>query len=135
MPNKTRKPHAVWNLSKTLPPVEVEVPATKEQQDQVASDEGSQDSEIPPSMVERDAQRFVELIADTVCAVRTVRGGVVDDVAGSAGGEEFRHVVATILAGRCGEAVEFHIGAGDREVVELVGHQARDEPCESGDTC
>jgi hypothetical protein len=51
-----------------------------------------------PACVKADGKRLVELIANTVRAVRAIRGGVVSDVACAAAREERLHVVAAGLA-------------------------------------
>jgi len=57
-----------------LTPVEVQVSASQEQEEQVATTEGNQDAQVSPSGIEADGKRLVELVANAVRAVRTVRG-------------------------------------------------------------
>lgn len=111
----------------TLPPVEVQISRPDEQQDQIAPDEGGQNPKVPPSRVEADAKRRVELVADPVGAVRAVRRRVVLQIPRPAGGEEGGHVLPARLAGGGGEAVELARRADDGHLVQLRGHQAGDE--------
>ena len=59
-------------IQRVLPPIEVHVATTDEQQDQVAANECGEDAEVSPSFVEADAKRLVEFVSDPVCAIRTV---------------------------------------------------------------
>jgi RNA:NAD 2'-phosphotransferase (TPT1/KptA family) len=88
-----------------LTPVKIQVPASQEQEEQVAATEGNQNAQISPSGVEADGKRLVELVANAVCAVRTIRSRVVSDVACAAARKEGLHVVAACLARGCGEQV------------------------------
>lgn len=44
---------------------------TKEQDDQVTADKGSQDAQLPPPMAVVHAQRDIELVAHTIRTVLT----------------------------------------------------------------
>jgi len=52
-----------------LTSVEVQVPASQEQEEQVTATEGNQDSQVSPSGIEADGERLVELVANAVRAV------------------------------------------------------------------
>lgn len=92
-----------------LPLVEVQIPASNEEQYQIATNEGSQYSEISPPGVEADSKRLVELVANFVCAVCTVRGLIVGKISRTTGGEEVGHVLATRLAGRRRKAIVLRV--------------------------
>ena len=83
----TRLSNSIVTLS-SLPPIKVQVPAPNEQQNQITTNKGNENSKVPPARAERDAQRLIELVADAVGAVFAIRGLVVDDVAWSTGGEK-----------------------------------------------
>lgn len=89
-----------------LSPIEVQIPASNEQEDQVTPNERDQNAQVPPSRRKADAQRLVELVANTVGAVLTIRRRVVGDVPSTACCEECLHVLAAGLAWRCGERIE-----------------------------
>ena len=88
-----------------LTSVEVQVPASQEQEEQVTATEGNQDSQVSPSGIEADGERLVELVANAVRAVRTVRSRVVGDVSCTIGREEGLHVVSACLTWGRGEQV------------------------------
>lgn len=71
-----------------LTPVEVQVPASQEQEEQVTATESNQDPQVSPSRIEADGERLIELVANVVRAVRTVRRRVVSDVSCAAGRKE-----------------------------------------------
>lgn len=71
---------------------------SNEQNDQVRSNEGSKDTQIPPSMAEVITKRLVELVADFVGAVLASVGDIVDNISRGSAGEEIAHVRSTILA-------------------------------------
>ena len=71
-----------------LTSVEVQVPASQEQEEQVTATEGNQDSQVSPSGIEADGERLIELVAHVVRAVRTIRRRVVSDVSCAAGRKE-----------------------------------------------
>ena len=75
-------------LLNILSSVEVHVPTSNEQKDQVTPDVCSQNAEVPPSLVEFDAQRLIELVTKAVSAVGTVRTLVVDQIARATCGEK-----------------------------------------------
>ena len=104
-----------------LPPIKVQIPAAQEQEDQITSTESNHDPEIPPSRVEANRKRLVELVADAVSAVLAIRSRVVGDVARAAAREEGAHVLAAGLARRGGEEVQFAGGAGYELVVQFGG--------------
>lgn len=88
-----------------LTPVEIQIPASQEQEQQVAATEGNQDAQVSPSGIETDRERLVELISNAVGAVRTVRCRVVSDVAWAVGREEGLHVFSACLPWGRGEQV------------------------------
>ena len=114
-----------------LPPIEVQIPTPQEQKHKIAAAERNQNPNIPPPRVEADRKRLVELVTNTVSAVRAVRSRIVGDVARAAAREEGAHVVAAVLARRGGEEVEFGGGAGDGEAVEFGGDEAGDQAGEA----
>lgn len=122
-------PHPIYH--QPSPPIKIQIPTPNKQQNQITPNKRTQNPKIPPPIIKRNPQRLVELVADRVGAVRAVRGAVVGDVAGAAGGEEGRHVVAAGLAGRGGEAIEFDGFADDGLAVEFVGDEGPDEAGES----
>jgi hypothetical protein len=115
-----------------LTPVEVQVPASQKQEEQVAATEGNQNTQISPSGVEANRQRLVELVANAVRAVRTIRSRVVGDVTCAAARKEGLHVVAARLAWGRGEQVQLAGRTSDWAVVEFCGHEAGNQAGKAG---
>lgn len=121
--------HAMLRQNPTmllLSAVEVQVPTSNEQQKQIAGNEGREDTKVPPSGVERNAERFVELVSNTVCTIRAVRGLVACQVSSATRSEEVRHVLPASLTGRRCESVVLGLLADHWSVVQFVGNKTSD---------
>ena len=114
-------------LTKSLPPIKVQIPAPQEQKHKIAAAESNQNPNIPPPRIETDRKRLVELVSNAVSAIRAVRSRVVGDVACAAAREERGHIISARLSRRGGEEVEFRLGAGYREAMEFGGDEAGDQ--------
>lgn len=101
-----------YSIPTTLPLVEVQISASNEEQYEITANECSQDSEISPPGVETDSKRLVELVANFVCAVCTVRGLIVGKISRTTGGEEVGHIFAARLTRRRCKAVVFRVRTG-----------------------
>jgi hypothetical protein len=108
-------------------PVEVEVPGGKEQDSQVASDEGSKDAQIPPPVLELVTKRLVELVANLVCAILAHIGRIVEKVARCTTAKEIGHVLSAILSLGSAELIEFARVANDGQVVKFGDYHAADK--------
>lgn len=97
----------IYSRKSDLPPVEVQVSASQKQEDQIASAERNQNAQIPPPRIKTDRKRLVELIANAVSAVRTIRSRVVSDISRPAVRKERLHVVAACLTWGSREQVQF----------------------------
>jgi hypothetical protein len=113
-------------LTKSLPPIKVQISAPQEQKYKIAATERNQDPNISPPRVEADRKRLIELVPNAVSAVRAVRSRVVGDVARAAAREERLHIISARLSRRGGEEVEFRLGAGHGEAVEFSGDETGD---------
>lgn len=102
----------------------------EEKENEIASNKGSKDAQIPPPVAEIEAQGAVELVADRVSAVRAIAGGVVDKVSGSHVLEKGLHVVSASLSCWRSEGVQFARSATDRAVVQLGDDHAANQACE-----
>jgi hypothetical protein len=123
--DKPSQPFSSQNCSSTT--VEVEVAGSNEQDDQVATDERGQNTQIPPSVVEAVLERRVEFVANLVSAVLAGTGHVVEQVTGSTVGEEIAHVFAAGLALWCLESVVFSRCASDGQVVKFGDYHSTDQ--------
>lgn len=113
-----------------LTTVEVKEPRSQEQDDQVTSNERSENAQISPPVVEFISERLVELVTNLVCAVFAYVGSVVKNVPRCAAAEEILHVGAAVFTIGCAELVEFARCAFDFAVVEFRDDHAADEACE-----
>lgn len=114
-----------------LPPIKVQVPTPNEQEDQIATHERTKYTKVTPPVIEGDAQRLVELIADAICAVGTIRRRVVGNVAWTTSSEEGLHVVAAGRARWGSEAIEFGLSTDDGLAMKFVRDECGDEAGES----
>jgi hypothetical protein len=110
--------------------VEVEVLRGKEENDQVACDEGRENAQVPPPVVELVAKGLEKFIANLVCAVVANLGSVVHEVARRTTLEKVGHVFSTILTIRCTEGVEFFRRATNLQVVEFGDDHTANQACE-----
>lgn len=110
--------------------VEVQIPRSEEQNDQVAANESSENAQVPPPVRELVAKRLVELITNLVCAVLTYTGSIIEDVAWRTTAEEIGHVVSAVLALWRAELVEFARLAFDFSAVKFGDDHAANEACE-----
>lgn len=115
-----------------LPSVEVQVPASQKQEYEVTATESNQNAQIPPPRIKANRQRLVELIANTVSAVRTIRSRIVSNVPSTTARKERLHVVAAGLAWGCREQVQLAGCTPDRLTVEFCGYKTGDEAGEAG---
>ena len=113
-----------------LPLVEVQVPASQEQQEQIASNERSQDPKIPPPLVISDIQRLVKLISNLVGTIPTTRSHIINNIPRSSGIEESTHILSTRLSSRSSKEIEFFLLAYHRQIMKFRRHQTGDETSE-----
>jgi hypothetical protein len=108
-------------------PVEVKVLRRRKQDNQIARNKRSKDTQIPPPIAELVSQRLVELVADLVRAVTAHIGRVVEEVPRRAAREEVAHVLSAGLALGRAKHVEFCRRANDFPVVKFGDDHAADE--------
>ena len=115
-----------------LPPVEVQVPASQEQENEVTATESNQNAQISPPRIKADRKGLIELIANTVCTVRAIRSRIVSNVSCTTARKERLHVVAAGLPWGCREQVQLAGCTPDRLSVEFCGYKTGDEAGEAG---
>jgi hypothetical protein len=113
-----------------LSAVEVEVLRRDEKNNQVASNESSEDTQVSPPVAELVSKRSVKLVADLVGAVVADVGGVIKQVPRRAAGEEVAHVCSTVLTLWGAELVELCGCTFDREIMEFGNDHASNEASE-----
>jgi len=77
-----------------------------------------------------EVETLVKLIPNSVGAVFTCVGDIVDEIPRAAVGEEIAHILTTLHTCWRGESVELHGSADDRLVVELGDNHAADKASE-----
>lgn len=107
--------------------VEVQVLRSEEENDQIASNKSSKDTEISPPVGKLVSKGLEEFIANLECAVVANVGSIVEEISGGARREEVAHVCTTVLTTRSAELVEFAGLASDGLVVELGDDHTSDE--------
>jgi hypothetical protein len=113
-----------------LSAVEVEVLRRNEKNNQVASNESSEDAQVSPPVAKLVTEGFVKLVANLVGAVVADIGCVIEEVSRRTAGEEIAHVCSTVLTLWGAELIVLAGCAFDREVVEFGNDHAANEACE-----
>jgi hypothetical protein len=110
-----------------LSAIEIQKSARCKQNDQITADESGQDAEVPPAMIEGEAERLIELITNFVRTVLTRTCDVIPQISRPAPRKEIGHVVATSLTLRSRKAIELMWCTLNHPPMQLCRHHAADQ--------
>lgn len=92
---------------------------SQEKNDQVRSNESSEDTQIPPPVIERHAESSIELFSNLVGTVLASLCGIIDDISISTSFKERFHVFAAGEVRRRVEKIQFRLRTDNIPTLKL----------------